>query len=196
MELSEERTRVLCVERVRAGGSLSERCLTARGYERITVASFSAAALEIRRRHLDAHFIEADGEWEAALQLCALVRRRDPHVPTVLYAHGPAPERQRDALRAGATRVLDTEQLTPGEIAHLFAQCIAEAELRNLAAVSAEIAAMHEYLADQPAATPLARQQDMEALAFEHYLANGGTRAGFDRALTALRTRDDPDRYH
>lgn len=177
-DTSAGRTVVLCVEC--DGEALSEQCLLPDSYELVRMPEYAAAGRALRRTVFDAALLGADGHADEALALCAAVRRRDPHVPVVIYAKGPAAEFERDALAAGATRVLDTDLLTRGEIAHVFARCVADAELRNLAAVAAEIAAVREHLTEPRAPASFPR-----VLALEQYLASGGTRAGFHRSWTS-----------
>jgi DNA-binding NtrC family response regulator len=170
------RTVVFCVENAH-DAALSARCLSERDYSLSRTSDFLTARDQVRRAVFDVLLIDARTDPDAALEIAAIARRRDPHVPIFAYVVEVDGDWARLAARAGVTRVLDIARLSCGEIAHVIARCIADAEIANLSALSAELIAMHDRIEGVHRPVPATH-----TWALETFLAAGGTRAGFRRS--------------
>lgn len=199
-----DRSTILCVESARAAPALSEQCLAPASYELVRLDDPVDAAREARRRVFDAYLVESDDDDGVAPRFARIVRRVDPNAPIFIYSAAPSTALALAARAAGVTRVIDAAATSLVEIADIVARGIATTELRNLAAVSAEIVALAEYVSERgealadrahalaqlaPGERERARRAQrayLETMARAKFLSAGGTRAAFHRAWLAM----------
>jgi DNA-binding response OmpR family regulator len=98
--------RVLCVDGDEDTCELLTRLLAAEGYETMTAGRLAEALALVSGGRFDLVIVERtfpDGE---GLELCRLLRARDPSTPVLIYSSHPYEPTRDEALSAGARELL------------------------------------------------------------------------------------------
>src|SRR3954462_9585772 len=100
------KARILIVNSEPSALTLLSSLLKSLGHETDEAANDRVAVRLMERGGVDLMLAGVDPEDAEALELLAYMRRKHRQVPVILLFTSPAPERLREALRAGALNVL------------------------------------------------------------------------------------------